>query len=403
MRAWVGCCGTGCRVERLRADSSPGGEVPSSAGLGRGVAGAVLGRGARVAVVGAGVVGLSTVAALRASGALPGRGVLGAGVVCYERAGVVMAERSAGSTRIFRLAHEDPALVQLARTARAVFADWEAAAERRMIGSEGCVVTGDAVAGMTAGLRAAAARHELVGGADFARLGLPAAVAPEVALFDPAGGVTDVDAVRAHLAALAADALVHEPVLAVEPEGSGAVIRTASGSERFDAVVVAAGAGTPELVAPLGVDVPAQLVHHVRFAFPDPVADRPCWIDDAADAMHTYQHRSAAGEWTIGGALDPALVAWSVGRAAAEAASRQAVLAHVRERLTLEPRIVGSLHCTTVTPPQGDGFVVERAGAVLVVHGANLFKLAPVIGRALAAAARDGSTPTVAELAASLA
>jgi sarcosine oxidase len=180
------------------------------------------------------------------------------------------------------------------------------------------------------------------------------------------------------------------------------VVRPESGSHRFDAVVVAAGAGTPDLVAPLGLETPSALAHHVRFTLPDPDGGtRPCWIDDPVVGLHTYQHRSGPGQWTVGASMDPALVAWEVGREAAEAASRRAVLAHVCERLTVEPRIVGSLYCTTATPPQGDGFVVQRAGPVLVVHGANLFKLAPVIGRALAAAAVGGTTPSAASLAAS--
>ncbi|MGD9531031.1 NAD(P)/FAD-dependent oxidoreductase [Pseudonocardia sp.] len=348
----------------------------------------------RAAVIGAGVVGLSTVAALRAAGAE---------VTCFERGPAVMGERSAGSTRIFRLAHEDPALVRLARWARAIFGEWESAAGRRMIGPEGCVVSGTAVAGMAAGLRAAGARSELVEPAGAARLRLPAREPPAVSLIDPEGGITDVDAVRAHLGERAADVLVHEPVRSVEPHGAGAVVRSASGSHRFDAVVVAAGAGTPALVGSLGLDVPSTLAHHVRFTLPDPGAppDRPCWIDDPAGGLHTYQHRSGPRQWTVGASMDPALVAWEVGREAAEAASRRAVLAHVRERLTVEPRIVGSLYCTTTAPPQGDGFVVQRTGSVLAVHGANLFKLAPVVGRALAAAAVDGSTPSAASLAAS--
>jgi sarcosine oxidase len=57
----------------------------------------------RVAVVGAGVVGLATTAALLERGA---------DVVCFERAGGPMTERSAGSSRIFRLAHGTPELVR---------------------------------------------------------------------------------------------------------------------------------------------------------------------------------------------------------------------------------------------------------------------------------------------------
>jgi sarcosine oxidase len=58
----------------------------------------------RIAVVGAGVVGMSTAAALLDAGHQ---------VECFE-SGTIMGERSIGSTRIFRLAHVDPELVRLA-------------------------------------------------------------------------------------------------------------------------------------------------------------------------------------------------------------------------------------------------------------------------------------------------
>jgi sarcosine oxidase len=56
----------------------------------------------KVAVVGGGVVGLSTAVGL------VGRGV---DVACYERS-TRMSERSAGETRIFRLAHAYPDMVE---------------------------------------------------------------------------------------------------------------------------------------------------------------------------------------------------------------------------------------------------------------------------------------------------
>jgi sarcosine oxidase len=65
----------------------------------------------------AGVVGLATtVAVLR-------RGV---DVTCFERTGAPMTERSAGSSRIFRLAHGTPELVQVAQAARAGYDRWSA-------------------------------------------------------------------------------------------------------------------------------------------------------------------------------------------------------------------------------------------------------------------------------------
>ncbi len=83
----------------------------------------------RVGVVGAGVVGLSTAACLRRDGVE---------VVCFERAQSVMGERSAGSSRIFRLAHVDADLVRLAVAALDGFTRWGPA----MVDPVGCVVSG---------------------------------------------------------------------------------------------------------------------------------------------------------------------------------------------------------------------------------------------------------------------
>ena len=102
----------------------------------------------RVAVIGAGVVGLSATAALLERGAE---------VVCYERSGEPMAERSAGSSRIFRLAHREPELVRLAADARAGFDRWAERAGRPMIVPSGCVISGADVPAWTAAMGAAGA------------------------------------------------------------------------------------------------------------------------------------------------------------------------------------------------------------------------------------------------------
>lgn len=108
--------------------------------------------------------------------------------------------------------------------------------------------------------------------------------------------------------------------------------------------------------------------------------------------MNTYQHQTGPDRWSVGGAVDPELVAWEVGRDAAVEASRDAIIRHVRERLVVEPRVVESLYCTTV-PNLGDGFTVHRSGAVLALAGDNLFKLAPLLGAVLANACLAGSSP----------
>jgi sarcosine oxidase len=343
----------------------------------------------RVAVVGAGVVGMSTTAALLRAGV---------DAVCFERSPALMGERSAGSSRIFRLAHTDPDLVRLAADARDGFAEWAARAGRAMVDRCGCVVSGGDAAERATAMEAVGASFAMVEpGSDLLRLPSPVTASPM--LVDPEGGVVDVDAVRAFLVAEAGPAVVHEPVVALDDAADGVTVRSAAAARRFDAVVLAAGAGTSVLAAQVGIATPAALVHHARFTFP--FDDRPAdgarwqaWIDSPAEGLATYQHRSGPGRWSVGGSVDPALIAWKVGPDAAVAASQEVVLAHARARLAVRPEIVETLYCTH-TPDTGDGIEFHRAGPVVAVHGENLMKFAPVLGEMLVAAVLEGSTPAV--------
>jgi len=330
----------------------------------------------RVAVVGAGVVGLAVTAALLERGA---------DVVCFDRAGAPMTERSAGSSRIFRLAHGTPELVALARTAHFGFARWQAHSPSPLIAPVGCVISGTGVPEWASAMAAAGAAHEVVDGAG---LRLPVRRAPSPALLDPAGGVIDVDAVRNLLAERAGRSVVDATVYSLEQDRSTATVWSSAGREQFDGVLLAAGAGSSPLAAQVGLYLPTTLSHHVRFSFPIEPADWPCWIDKPAAEPGTYQHQSGTGRWSIGGYVDPARTAWELGREAATEASREAALSYARERLTVEPRIVQSLYCTH-NPDLGDGYVVRRHGSVLAIYGENLFKLAPLLGDELAAACLD--------------
>jgi sarcosine oxidase len=103
-----------------------------------------------VVVVGGGVVGLAVADALHRRGAE---------VACLE-AGVPGAGQSAGRTRIFRHSHEDPTLVREAIGARALWAEWEERAGRRLLGDEGALLVRDDPEGDLERLRAAgASRH----------------------------------------------------------------------------------------------------------------------------------------------------------------------------------------------------------------------------------------------------
>jgi sarcosine oxidase len=344
----------------------------------------------RVAVVGAGVVGLSVTADLLS------RQV---DVTCYERADAVMSERSAGSSRIFRLAHTRPELVRLAQRAQAGFRCWGQSAGARLVGAQECVLSTPDLPAWASAMAEAGAPHEIVDGPS-RRLRLPAVAPPVAALVDPSGGVIDVDAVRGFLAGGTGSAVVHEPVYAIEDGPSAASVWSPGGAARFDAVLLAAGAGTLPLGAQVGIYPPSTLSHHVRFTFPvDRSVRWQCWIDKPVDGVGTYQHQSGPGRWSVGGHVDPVETVWEVGRDAATDASREALLRYARERLLVEPRIVESLYCTHV-PDLGDGFTVHRSGRVLAVSGENLFKFAPVLGEALASACVDGSTPSMEGLAA---
>ena len=86
-------------------------------------------------MIGAGIVGLSTAYSLL------GRG---ASVTVYER-GRPGNGQSGGESRIFRHAHTDPRLVELACRSRAMWREWEARLGVELISPDGVVAFGPAV------------------------------------------------------------------------------------------------------------------------------------------------------------------------------------------------------------------------------------------------------------------
>jgi sarcosine oxidase len=320
----------------------------------------------RVVVVGAGIVGLS------AAYALVGRG---ASVRCVDAA-EPMSGRSAGDTRIFRTAHGDPALVAEARRASELWDEWSFRAGRTFVGTGGTIVSGPRVPVWAAAMAEAGAVHRVVRGV----------------LHDASGGVLDLAGAGAFLRAAVAPE--QRAVEAVDESGS---VRFADGStEDADAVVVAAGVGTAALAAPLGIAVPDTYEHHARFSFDGP-ADGPCHIDGRPDGplTSTYQHRTSAGHWAVGAHPPDEDTAWELGADEVARRSREAVVDHVRRHLPhLDPTPVAELRCVS-TRGLGDGVFRARAGAVHVVWGDNLAKLAPRIGEVLAGDV-SGDTPVAA-------
>jgi sarcosine oxidase len=313
-----------------------------------------------------------------------------------------MAARSAGSSRIFRLAHGDPGLVAYAAAAAGLWADWTHRAGNRLISQQGMVLTGPDAEEWAAAMAAAGADHTYVDEDDLdtADLGLPVEALPGPALIDPAGGVIDAPATGRFLRAAIGNRVRREHVHRLKPQGDWVEVHGSNGVHELDHVVIAAGRGATELASQVGIYLPSQLSHHVRFTFrlKDPDAAPPCWIDGTEswrNGVTSYQHMAGPGLWAIGLNLPAELELWERGRDEVIAYSRDLVLTYVNETLVgVDDEIVEQVHCDTPTT-LGDGVHVTTTGPVTVIWGANLFKHAPAIGQTLANAAVNGLSPQV--------
>ena len=338
----------------------------------------------RIAVVGAGITGLAVTDELARRGH---------DVTCFEAA-TPMAARSVGDTRIFRLAHRRPELVEWAMRARRLWDHWSADAGERLVGTEGTALSGDVVPWAGA-MTAAGAPHAITDDPP----GLPAHEPAGPFLLDPAGGTIQAAAAGRYLLGRVGERVAAgTPVTSVAADGVTARVTTAAGEARpFDSVVVTAGAGTAALAAGVGVAVPGRFRHHARLTFPlrDPGASPPCWIDNTEawrPGVTSYQHLVAPGLWAIGADLPAEDVRWDRGAAAVTALTSEVVTRYVAEYVTgAEPTVVDTVYCDT--EGLGDGLSSARVGPVLVLWGDNLFKMAPVIGQVAADAAADLSLP----------
>ena len=277
-------------------------------------------------VVGAGICGLAAAYELRK------RGV----EVARARAAAAPASRSA-LARIFRIAHRDPRLCELALEARAGWRAWEREFGLHLLGDEGLVVAN----GMWVGEPMPARR---------ARAG-PAAARdhPYEATCDPLAGSLRI---RRRAAALAAGSTVRR--------GDGRRRSTPTGpctrgeTLRANAVVVCAGLGTQALIDPLGIDLEMTTEPHVRVTYEGTGA---CLISPDCYALPDRAHRPLRDR-------------------------------HARPGRATRPRSGTSgrsaaIECVSLFAPwldNGDGFVAYRAGRVIALGAGNAMKFGPLLG-----------------------
>jgi sarcosine oxidase len=297
-----------------------------------------------VAVIGAGIVGLATAFALLERGAE---------VTVYER-GEPGAGQSRGESRIFRHAHDDPRLVALAVEARAAWREWERRFGVELVSGDGSVLLGPAAERRAELLREAGVAVRAVSAHPLS--------GPCEGILDADGGVIRTTAAIGALAAALGDRIVRREIVA---GGDGLAI-----AERPpERVVVCAGAGTPALTG----DLPVRTYDHVRLTFPlrdAAPAGLPCLQDGRRGAYG--DPLPGNDRFAVGLGDDP-----------------DETVAYVAETLPgLGPEPVDAVQCTVTELPWGhDGIAVWERGRTLFIAGNNMFKHAPVLGRALAGAA----------------
>ena len=226
-------------------------------------------------------------------------------------------------------------------------------------------------------------------------------------MFQPDGGITRADRAHAALLAGAVEGGVEvrdgTPVHGLELGRGSVHLTLESGELTARAVVVAAGSWAPELLSPIGVELPVvptretvvylDLPHAARLppvidygSLPSPGEGGISRVGQAAYALAAPGTGLKAGLHHSGPVTTPdddpgpdeRLAAWTAGWAAS--------------RYPEAGDVLGSETCL-YTNTADEEFVLERHGRVVVGsacsgHG---FKFAPIVGRTLAALAREAA------------
>ncbi|WP_267617258.1 NAD(P)/FAD-dependent oxidoreductase [Gordonia bronchialis] len=347
-------------------------------------------RNSDVAVIGAGIVGLAAAHELS---------VRGRSVTVFET-GVPGFGQSAGQSRIFRHAHDDPRMVDLAVRARVRWLQWEDEFGTELLSRDGGLALGPSAIRRLEHLSAhPEVDARAVDSAELARLAPVLADYRGDAVFDATAGSIRTRAAIEAMSARYADYIVGEQVIAVRDLGGCVQIRCPTGVYEHGALVVAAGRGTAALASGLGLDLPIELGAHVRvsFAARTPQETMPT-LQDGSDHFGFSGIYAAAYPDRTGYGLGlsdsvPAQPDGTIRDAATLGELADRAAQYVSVALPgLDPTPRDIVHCWVTTLPWGDdGVAIFSTGSTYVVAGHNLFKHAPVLGEALAQSVVAGS------------
>jgi len=360
----------------------------------------VPGLDADAVVIGAGITGAAAAHALAQDGRA---------VVLLERSRVGNDHGSShGTSRIFRLSYPDKRYVRLAQSSLPGWRKLEAECGTQLLLTTGSLDLGGFADTNARALSSCGVGFETVDRAAASARWPLRFEAGERALYQPDAATILADrALRSFVeGAVAAGATLREQteVLTIGDSRAGARVDTGADTIRCRAVIVAAGAWTPHLVQPLGIELPVVPTRETVAHFAAPRGESiPCVIDDAtmADgATHgvrragslTYalsspglgvkvglHHSGPVADLNDRGHPDQGVVEWAsgwVGRRLPEAS----------------PEPVSTETCL-YTNTADESFVLSRHGRVVVASACSghAFKFAPAIGKTLAALAAEAA------------
>jgi sarcosine oxidase len=354
-------------------------------------------RDADIVVVGAGIVGVATARALTESAL---------SVLLLERLEIGHARGSShGTSRIFRLNYPDERFVRLARAAREEWRTLERDRSVRLLEEVGVLDLGPQAAATARALAACGVPYETLSATDVTGRWPLRVEQGETAIFQRDGGFLHADRAHAALLSIALEGGVelreHSTVTALT-SGRGSIhVSLAEGELTTRAVVVTAGAWAPGLLATIGIDLPVvptretvvylELERAERIpplidyaGVPDPGGGSIGRVGNAAYALAAPGRGLKAGLHHSGPVADPD----------GEQVTDEHVAHWVANWATARYPALAGIQATETclyTNTADESFVLERHGRVIVGsacsgHG---FKFAPIVGRTLAALARD--------------